>query len=145
MQIKPGRCGMVLACDAHLSLPTCLIKHPSLSLLRIQLLNMHLTSLRQEMSQVPNTSHLLLGWGGAPGLGRAIKWFLLTLMLIAALSRHKCQPQTLTVRIWLLCRAATVGKPGGPYGHSTGPKQHDTVRHTDISLVDKQNKHVPNA
>lgn len=25
-----------------------------------------------------------------------------------------CQPQTLTVRIWLLCRAATVGKPGRP-------------------------------
>lgn len=61
MQLKPGRCGMVLAHDALLSTLICLIKHPSLSLLRIQLLNIHLTSLRQVTFQMPNTSHLQLG------------------------------------------------------------------------------------
>lgn len=53
-------------------------------------------------------------------------------------SKREYHSQTLTVRIWLLCRAATVGKPGRPYGCGTTPKQHGTKRHTDISPVDKQ-------
>lgn len=145
MQINPWRCGMVLAGDAHLSSLICLIWHSSLNSLRIYPLNIHLTSLRLVRSQLHNISHLLSGWERAPGLGRPIySSCSLLCWLWLWLSRHECQPQTLTVRIWLLCRAATVGKPGGPYGHSTVPKQHDTVRHTDISLLDKQNEHIPN-
>lgn len=111
--------------------------------LKIFLLNGRLTSLMEVRFQVPNN---LCVWG--KDWTRKASWAVAAHSYADCglwLRGHGCQPRTLTVRIWLLCRAATVEKPGRPYGQGTARKQHDTKRHTDIPLVDKHNKHVPNA
>lgn len=109
------------------------------------LFNIHVISLMEVRSWMPDD--LLCGMEGSDWTRQA-SWAVLAHSYADCglwPSSHGCQPQTLTVRIWLLCRAATVGKPGRPYGQGTAAKQHDTKRHTDIPPVDIQNKHAPKA